>query len=335
MSVASFQPVRWAILGAGTIGTIHGLCAQQAPEARVTAVWSRTPARAKALAERLGATAYDTIERAVEADDVDALLVCTPTFLHREHALAGIAAGKAVLCEKPLARTVAEGEELLAAAERAGVGLYVAHVVRFFPEFRRLHDLIAEGAIGQPALARVSRASSFPRGSGDWHNDLAASGGALFDMGIHDLDWLLWTLGPAVRVYARGLVGQSRPYLDYGLATVRFANEAMAHVEASWAEASGFRVHGELSGDKGMLDYDSEDATALDIRYRQAPPASPGVNVPTTYTAESPYVAQLRHFCRCIRGEEAPLVTAQEALEALRLASAALESIATGEAVTL
>jgi UDP-N-acetylglucosamine 3-dehydrogenase len=211
-------------------------------------------------------------------------------------------------------------------------------VVRFFPEFRRLHDLIAAGAIGQPALVRMSRSASFPRGSSDWHNDLQASGGVVLDMGIHDLDWLLWILGPAVRVYGCGLLNQARPFLDYGLLTIRMANGVMAHIESSWAEAEGFYVRGEISGDGGLLSYDSRDSTALQITHRVASgviPASPGVNVPTTYTAESPYISQLRHVCRCVRGEEEPLIPAKQAVEALRLALAALESMATGEVVTL
>jgi UDP-N-acetylglucosamine 3-dehydrogenase len=336
MTADSAAPVRLAILGAGTIGAIHGLCSLEAPEAQVTAVWSRTPQRAQSLAERLGAVACASIAETVARPDVDAVMVCTPTFLHREHALAAMAAGKHVLCEKPLARTLDEARDLIDAAQVAGVDLHVLHVVRFFPEFRRLHDLVTDGAIGRPALVRMSRAASFPRGSGDWHNDLEASGGVVLDMGIHDLDWLLWTLGPASRVYARGLLGQARPFLDYGLITVRLANGAMAHIESSWAEVEGFCVHGEISGDGGMLSYDSRDSTALQVTHREVNViAPPGVNVPTAHTAESPYVSQLRHICLCIRGEQDPAVPAEQAVEALRLALAALESMATGEVVTL
>jgi predicted dehydrogenase len=119
-------------------------------------------------------------------------------------------------------------------------------VLRFFPEFRRMHDLVQEGRVGQPALARMSRASAYPRGSDNWQNDMASSGGVLFDMGIHDLDWLLWTFGPAKRVYARGLYQQGLPFVDYALTTLRFENNVMAHVESSWAETGGFRVHAHL-----------------------------------------------------------------------------------------
>jgi len=329
------EPVRLAILGAGTIGTIHGLCSLEAPEAMIATVWSRSAEKASQLAERLGARVCSSVEEAVSSPDVDAVLVCTPTFLHEAHALAAIRAGKHVICEKPLTRDLSTARAVIEAAQAAGVQLHVAHVLRFFPEFCQLHDLIQQGAIGQPALVRMARASSFPRGSGDWHNQLTQSGGVVLDMGIHDLDWLLWTFGPVERVYGRGLYQSGAPFLDYALLTLRLRSGVIAHVECSWAELAGFRVHGEVSGDKGMLAYDSADSTALRIDLRHPPDTPPGVNVPTTYTAESPYVTQLRHFGRCIRGEEQPVITPEEAYESLRLALASLDSIVGGCPVSL
>jgi predicted dehydrogenase len=125
------------------------------------------------------------------------------------------------------------------------------------------------------------------------------------------------------------------PFLDYALLTLRLRSGVIAHVECSWAEPAGFRVHGEISGDKGMLTYDSQDSTALSIALRNPPDTPPGVNVPTTYTAESPYVSQLRHFARCIRGEERPVITPEEAYESLRLGLAALDSITSGQPIDL
>ena len=329
------QPVRLAILGAGTIGTIHGLCSLEAPEATVTAVWSHTHQRAQSLAQRLRCSAYASLEDAVASPNVDAVLVCTPTFLHEEHALQAIAAGKHVICEKPLARDLSSASRLIAAAQQARVLLLVAHVVRFFPDFCQLRAAVRSGAVGQPAVVRMSRASSFPHGSREWHNQSALSGGVVLDMGIHDLDWLLWTFGPASHIYAKGLYGRGLDCLDYALLTVRMANEVMAHIECSWAEPEGFRVHGEIAGDAGLLAYDSLNSTALSIDLRQPPTTPPGVNVPTTFTAESPYVTQLRHFCRCIQGQEEPLIAPQEAYESLRLALATLESITTNRPVWL
>jgi predicted dehydrogenase len=329
------DPVRLAILGAGTIGTVHGLCSLESPESRVSAVWSVPAEQASALAGRLDTLACASLDEAVSRPDVDAVLICTPTFLHAEHALAAIRAGKHVFCEKPLARDMVSARKIADAARDAGVLLFVGHVVRFFPEFCRLHDAVQQGVVGQPALVRMSRNSSYPRGVKDWHNNPALSGGAVLDMAIHDLDWLLWTFGPAERVYARGLLPQRIPFLDYALITVRFRNGVLAHVETSWAEAEGFHVEGEVSGDGGLLTYDSDESTALRVDLRQPPLLPPGVVVPTAYTAQSPYVLEQRHFARCIQGLEQPLVTPEQACDALQLALAALDSVSTGQPVAL
>ena len=327
------EQVRLAIIGVGTIGTIHGLCSLQVPEAKVTAVWSRSIQKAMELAETLGATAHADVESAADDPNVDAVLVCTPTFLHRDHALMAIEAGKHVICEKPLARDLTQARDVIGAAERAGVALYVAHVVRFFPEFRQLHDLVLEGKIGRPALVRMSRVSAFPRGSDDWQSQPDASGGVALDMGIHDLDWLLWTFGPASRVYARGLTDHGLRCLDYALLTIRMQSGVIAHVECSWAERDGFAAHGEISGDAGLLAYDSRGSTAMQVALRETASSSLGVNVPTSYTVESPYVLQLQHLTRCILGLEEPIMRASEAYASLDLALCALQAIKLGESV--
>jgi UDP-N-acetylglucosamine 3-dehydrogenase len=327
-------PVRLAILGAGTIGTIHGLASLETPDVEVTRVWSRSADGAQALARSLGARACPTVEEALDSGAVDAAVVATPTFMHEEHALAAIAAGLHVICEKPLARDLSAAQRMVDAAEAAGVWLLSAHVVRLFPDFGRLHAAIREGRVGHPAVARMSRAASFPHGRDEWHSKPELSGGVVLDMALHDLDWLLWTLGPAERVYARGLYGKGTPFLDYALITVRHQSGCIAHVEASWAETGGFRVHGEIAGDGGLLTYDSRTSAAFDLELRSPPDTPPGVTVPGALTTKSPYVLQLERMTQTIRGEEPPLTTSDEALATLRLSLAALESIETGQPVT-
>lgn len=329
------SPVGLAVLGAGTIGTIHALASLETPAAQVRAVWSRTPSRADELAAHLGSPSYVELEAALAAPGVEAAVIATPTFLHEEYALAAARAGRHVICEKPLARELGAADAIIAACEEAGVRLLVAHVVRFFPDLAALHKAVVERRVGTPAVARISRAAPFPHGRDEWHSRLRVSGGAAFDMGIHDLDWLLWTFGPARRVYSRGLYLRDLPFLDYALTTVRHTSGVIAHVESSWAETGGFRVRAEVAGDGGLLAYDSHRSTPISVDLHEEPEVPPGVAVPTTHTAVSPYVAQLEHLARCIRGVEAPLVTPEAAYEALRLGLAALESIETGLPVEL
>ncbi len=326
------KPVRLAILGAGHMGAQYMACAQQVSEAQIVAVWSRTPASAAALASRAGARPIATLAEVAAADDVDAAIVCTPNALHAEAAIAMARAGKHVICEKPMARTLEQAEAMCQAAERARVHLLVGHVVRFFPAFARMHALLQQEALGQPAVIRMSRETdAAPRG---WRADLAMSGGALLEMGIHDFDWLLWACGPAERVTCRAISrgGTSAP--DYALTTLRLASGAIAHVESSMVAAAGFRTYGEIAGDRGLLAYDSNCDMALQVQLYEPSPA-PEIQIPTTFTVTNPYVQQLQHFCRVIQGLEEPLVTPEEALAALHVGLAALESAQTGRSVSL
>ncbi len=328
-------PVRLGVIGAGTIGTIHALASLETNAAQVVSVSSRSREHASALADRIGAQVTESPDALLDNPDIEAVIVATPTPTHERYALLAAEKGKHVICEKPLARDLAAAQRIVAAADRAGVMLLAAHVVRFFPEFVALHKAVMDGTVGNAAIVRMSRIATFPHGAGEWHNRPEMSGGVILDMALHDLDWLLWTLGSAERIYAKGLYGRGYPFLDYALLTIRFASGAIAHVESSWAETGGFRTHGEIAGDQGLLTYDSDEAAPFALALHEPEPAAPGVEVPTAYTAVSPYVLQLERCARCIRGDAQPMTTPQQALATLRLSLAALESVETGQPITL
>ncbi|MSP12677.1 MAG: Gfo/Idh/MocA family oxidoreductase [Chloroflexi bacterium] len=337
-----------AILGAGTMGTIHGLCLRQIPAASVTAVWSRNYASAEKLARTLETKAYDTIEAAIGTAEV--IDICLATPMHQAAVLQAATMGRHVICEKPLALSLAAADEMISACRKAGVHLYPAQVVRFWPEFVQLRNQILTGAIGRPAVVRTSRCSTYPQGVDSWHNNPELSGGVVLDLMIHDLDWLLWTLGTVKRVYAHSLTDSNLPGIDYALATLRFANEiqatepdgqsgeisgTIAQVEGSWAEVSGFRTHGEIRGDQGMLTWDSADSTPFQMTQRNPPRSSPEVSVPNPFMSTSPYQLELEHFLQCIGGQATPIVTAADGRAALQLSLAVMESARTGQPVTI
>ncbi len=113
-------------------------------------------------------------------------------------------AGKHILCEKPLGRTLAQAQEMTAACEAAGVKLMVAHVVRFFPDYAQARRRVMAGEIGRPAVIRLSRESFQPKKAADnWFVDDAKSGGMVLDLMIHDLDYARWVAGPVTQVFAK------------------------------------------------------------------------------------------------------------------------------------
>jgi predicted dehydrogenase len=231
-----------------------------------------------------------------------------------------------------MARTVDECERMIAASAASGALLVPAHVVRFFPEHRAAHDVIARGDIGTPASVRLRRGGGAPKA--DWFLDIGQSGGILLDLAVHEFDWLLWTIGPAVLVTSRSVrLGQGVDGAefrgDYALTTVSFANGCVAHVESTWMDPSGFRATIEACGPKGAVEYDSRDNPSLRTH------TGTTVNENNYAPEDDPYFRQLSAFVAAAKGEAAPAVRAEEGMAAVRLATAAIESAETGEPVSL
>ncbi|MGI8854195.1 MAG: Gfo/Idh/MocA family protein [Thermomicrobiales bacterium] len=326
-----------AIIGAGTMGVIHARSCMDIPEARVAWVVDTDGARASALADALGARATADLDEALDDPGVEAVIVAVPTFLHRAVAERAAARGKHIFCEKPIARTREDAEALIAACARAGVGLMVGHVVRFFPEYARIRDELQHGAIGQVGVARAARLNTYPAnaqgGGRSWYADLARSGGPILDLMIHDLDTLRWYFGEAERVFARSLSDTPyQPQTDYALAIIRFANGVIAHVEASWAH-SNFRTAIEITGEHGALRHTSGETAPIRVEQAMPAPSPSGALVPRGSLAAGPYELELRHFLGCLASGAPFLTSGPEALRSLELALAVMESARAGRAV--
>jgi predicted dehydrogenase len=325
--------MRIGIVGAGGMGNTHANKYRQMRDVEL-AVTDVDTDRAVTFAERHGASEIRSLAGLVEwADIVD---ICLPTDLHLDIALRAIAAGKAVLVEKPMASTVEECAAMIEAAGRAGTPLMPAQVLRFFPEFATAKRLVESGAIGRPAAARTRRGGKAPTGAGGWFLDPARSGGILLDLAIHDFDWLRWTLGEVGTVYARSV--RIRPEWvesfqapaagDYALTTLGFEGGCVAHVETTWMEPGPSRVTFEVCGSEGMLEFDSRHVptvrTATADAVKTEAPLAPD---------DDPYYLQLRSFVDAVTGGTPPPVTPLDGLRAVAISRAAIESAETGRAI--
>jgi len=315
------------IIGAGNMGRVHTSGFEQLSQTQVVAVTDTNPEAAERLAHQTGAKVYPDAARLLSDADVDIVAVCTPTVHHHDAVVQAARAGKHIFCEKPLARTLEEGRKMLCAVESAGVKFMVGHVLRFFPEYRRTKELIDSGSVGRPGIARLSRMGVFPAG---WYGDFQQSGGLTLDLLIHDFDFLNWCFGKPQRVYAQGLNQQERTgHVDYALVLVRYKNGVIAHVEGSWAIPEGWYTKFEIAGDGGLIDFDSRKTAPLTLQTKQRG------TVQESPVEESPYLSELRHFVECVLQNREPEITGQDALEALKVSLAAVESIQCGKTLTL
>lgn len=321
-----------AIIGAGTMGSTHAAAYVKMPDAELAAVCDERTEAADAAAAAHSCAAYYKVETLLAEAEVDVVDICTPTPSHLDLIKKVAAAGRNIICEKPLARTTGQAMEAVRVCREAGVKLYVAHVLRWFPEFRKLHELVRSGAVGEVAMVRTARCGGSPPG---WFADPKLSGGVILDLIIHDFDWLRWTFGPAQRVYAVGLSDTAKTGKDHALVTIRFESGVIAHVEGSWSRPSGFETSVEIAGSAGLLSFSSTDSAPLRMQIKSADGAHTGVTVPESPTDVDPYYRELEHFIECLEDGVEAEVTAEDGMEAVRIAEGAIRSITTDRPVVL
>jgi UDP-N-acetylglucosamine 3-dehydrogenase len=322
---------RVAVIGAGAMGAVQARECAGVPGVTVAWIADQDQARAEAVAAELGARATTENTEAI-ANDVDAVIVTVPTPFHRSVTELAAAHGKHVFCEKPIARTIEDAEAMIAACDQAGVRLMIGHVVRFFPEFVKIREVLQAGTLGQIGLVRASRVNGFPPGERNWYRDLATSGGLVVDLMIHDFDTLRWYFGDIERVFAHGLsYTPHQQTSDYALAVLRFTNGVIAHVEGSWAHG-GWRTAMEIAGEHGIVRHNGDEAAPIHL---ERPGATFQESLITRHWAsnESPYQAELRHFFARL-ADGGPFETDGSAgVRALEVSLAVLASIRTGRVI--
>jgi len=324
------------IVGAGFMGTTHAAGWAETP-AEIIGFTAETTQESGALARRYNAKVYPSLDAMLP--DVDVIDICSPTHLHHEMVLRAAAAGKHIVCEKPLARTTAQAQEMVTACEKAGVRLLVAHVVRFFPEYALAHSAVVEEQVGRLAVIRLHRGSYRPKKpAGNWFLDEVKSGGILMDLMIHDYDYARWVAGEVESVSARR-VTQLHPDapVDYGLVILSHRSGALSHIAGAWAyPPPTFHTHLEIAGDRGLIEFDSDGTAPIhNLILKTGGSDAPDVAIPSSPVSESPYTTQIKEFYRALAEGKTTRVSATDGLAAVQIAEAALESAHTGQPVKL
>jgi predicted dehydrogenase len=322
--------IRIGLAGTGSMGSTHAKAFQSIPGVAVVGVVGRDLGRASTVASSLNARPYTDLETMLRTEKPEVLDCTLPTFLHRRAVESGLAHGCQIICEKPLALTVEDGQAMIAAAQTAGARLLVGQVVRFFPEYRRVAAALREGAVGTPVSLALLRQGAYPTGRDNWFRDDDRSGGVFVDLMLHDLDWALTHLGPAERVYAKLVYRREPVWFAQATATVRHRSGAISQITATWGNPSGFVTSIELAGDGGLIRHHSQESRALTSYLVEDQRETGGVSLPNLSASEDPYRTELAHFIDAIAGRAEPSVLPEQSLAALALALAARRSAETG-----
>ncbi len=255
--------MRIGIIGAGTISSYH-IDGLQAAGADVPLIYSRTRATAASRAARHSIpNATDQLDEMLHADDIDAVVIATPDFMHQEHAIRALEAGKPVLLQKPMARNTTECRAILEVAQQTGTPLYVSFMHRYFEEIEMVQQLLADGALGDIHFVRHRNATPGADWAAWFYSKENVGGGVMLQLGTHGIDLLRHVFGEIHRVRATTALMVSERRLadgtvvrpdaeDLVIATYEFENGVHASHECSYTEVAGTdRFRMEIYGAKG------------------------------------------------------------------------------------
>mgnify|MGYP005844190347 CR=1 FL=1 len=342
--------VRVGLAGLGFMGGTHAQCHAALPNAELVAVADPEPDRRQQFADTYGMQAFPSLEAMLEGAELDMVDICMPTYLHEQAVVTAAKAGKHVLCEKPMALTEADCDAMIAAVQQAGVKFMVGHVIRFWPEYTVIKEILDSGRYGRVRWASASRLSPPPTWSWrEWIFDQNLSGGAALDLHIHDLDFLAWILGTPKTVFAAGVRAAKGGLDNIWTTTTGHAGGAVGFAEGSLDLTAGFpfTMGLRIALEGAAIEFNSRLTPSVLVALPDGSvehPEVPAVQVPATAGAGSAgnisalggYFIEVKYFVDCVdKGEPPTVVTPEEAKQAVRLCVAATKSALWGQPVQL
>lgn len=327
--------MRWGLIGASTIAEQHMIGAIRATGGEVAAVVSTSEARARDYARAHGIPAFGA-DLSLILDDpaIGAVYISSTNEKHHAQALAAIAAGKHVLCEKPLAMTLAEATEMVQAAEAAGVTFATNHHLRCSGSHRTIRDLIAQGRIGRVLSLRLFHAVHLPGNLQGWRiNDAKAGGGVIPDITVHDADVARFLLGedPLTVVAQMTASGMGQGVEDSAMSIWIMPSGAMVFSHESFTHpfaGSGLEVHGtegSIFARGVMTQRPVGEVELVTAAGREAAP----------YPAHNLYVQAVQDFLAATEGKGQPAASGRDGIASLAVALAVRTAAQTGERQTV
>lgn len=338
--------VKVGLIGTGFVAGIHAHAFKMIPEAEVVAVASPTPGKAKAFAAKHGIPrAFEHYRDVLAIDEVEMVNLCLPNDLHAEVCIAAAQAGKHVVCEKPLCRTLDQADAMIAACKKARVLLLYAEELCFAPKYVRAKTLVDEGALARAFLVKQSEEHFGPHEPWFWDVN-RSGGGVLLDMGCHSIEYARWVFGkPAIKSVFASLGtyvhGDKTHGEDHSLCIVEYEGGCTGLAENSWAKQGGVDDKAEIYGSGGFTRADLLRGNSL-LTYSETGYGYAVEKAATTagYTFTMyeeiwnyGFPQELAHFARCVRGQEQPVETGEDGREVLRIILAAYASAGMGRRI--
>jgi myo-inositol 2-dehydrogenase/D-chiro-inositol 1-dehydrogenase/scyllo-inositol 2-dehydrogenase (NAD+) len=329
------ERIRVCLAGAGRAGQVHAnSLVHHIPGAELSAIVDSHEPALQECGERFGVAArFATLEQALESTHFDAVVITTPTFTHRDLTLLAASQGKHVLCEKPMALSLAECDQMIAAAEKAGTVLQIGFMRRFDPDFTAAMARIEAGEIGRPTLIK-----SLTHGPGlppPWARDLHTSNGMLAEVNSHDWDAVRWfAFSNPRRIYAEigNFKGAARGvdtphFYDAAIVAMRFDNETLGSLSGVCPCDYGYDARMEIVGEKGIIQIGEMRGQSLVVCTSREQGLVTPIYRTWPHRFADAYILEMRHFLDCIRRGLAPRASATDGRWAVASVLAATRSL--------
>ncbi len=323
--------VKVGIVGIGWWSNVLAEVIENSDKLDMRACYTRSNDKAAAFAAKFNCKAVESYEAMLALDDLDGVILTTPNSAHRAGAEAAAQAGKHVFVEKPISNTLEDGRAMIAACEASGVMLAVGHSYRRHGALRHLRRLIDDGELGRVSLAEgvFSNDNGLKLKPGSWRSDPAEiPGGCLMQIGIHQIDNLLYLLGSVSDVAAYFNRLETEPDVeDVTAVLMRFDSGAIGYVAADYISPRRFTLT--VHGTKANAYFDMDNDGLRLQRSGETKPSS------VKYEPNDHLCAELEDFAAAIRGGTAPEIDGHKAMVPLAIVLAAGRSSATGRSVAL
>jgi predicted dehydrogenase len=338
--------IRFGLVGAGAISTQHLEALDAIPGARITAIASASPDRARRAGEQWHVPWTTDFDELLARDDVDAVTISTPSGLHPGQALAALRHGKHVLVEKPLALSNADAQAVVDEARKRHLVAATVSQRRFEPVIKAIQEAVTGGVLGPISTIVAEGFYHRPQSyydSAPWRGTIALDGGVLMNQAIHTIDLLRWIGGPVASVAGYvATIGHEMEAEDTATVSLRFSNGALGAILATTCTSTERPVELRIDGERGHIRLVGEEAAEWDVPDRPAPVAAVapsgeggGPTSATWGTNAVGYVRQYTDFISAIRDGRAPAVTAEDGAAAVAIVLAAYESSRSGRAISL
>ncbi len=326
--------VRVCLIGCGRAGMIHARnYAGNVQNAEIIALCDPFEQSLKAASEEMTvAYTYQDYKEVMRNPDIDAVIVVTPTQLHKDIVLAAAEAGKHVFCEKPMAETKEECDEMIAACRKYKVKLQIGFMRRFDRSFRRAKEMLESGKIGDVTMIKSNTYG--PSEPQEWMYDVHKSYGPIGEVNSHDFDTLRWYAGAEVKsVYAVGhnfrspqKAEQYPEFYDTCTTVLEFENGIIGTITGAQYVKYGYDSRTEILGTKGIIKTGSQRANTAEMVTEDRDIHMDSMDSWRTLFKEA-YVAEDQAFIDCILNDTDPYVTGEDGKMALILVNAALKSL--------